>query len=414
MRKVFLTITLILSGFYFYTLKVTAVSNPYNKNFGSEINCTWFAWQQAYDKAGVALPGWGNANTWFNSAKNAGYETGMTPKVNSIVVWEWNNLGHVGYVERVYGDYIYVWDSVNPDGCPAEMPDLYHCWDEHTLEEVDNGACKDASRDPHGCAYSKTYWHKEGDLIGYIYLDNAPKTPISNVTSNQSIVTITPVKKSNNANLSNININNIDFKFNKETLEYNLEVENSIENIKIEATLEDNKSKVEGVGEQKLVIGENTMSLKVTAEDGTEKTYIIKIKRKDNNAYLSNLIVSDVDFKFDKETLKYELTIPRSIENITITGSTESSLATIDGLGNYDLLEEENIIKIIVTAEDETNKTYTITLIKEPKKFSQKMNTWIIIGISIMLLTILTFVITYNIKKRKNIDNKKIKKEKTK
>lgn len=415
MKKLFLKIVLILGVFSFSLLDVDAASNPYNKNFnGNEINCTWFAWQQAYNKAGVALPGWGNANTWFDSAKKAGYETGMTPRVNSIVVWKWNNLGHVGYVERVYGDDIYVWDSVHPDGCPAEMPDLYHCWDEHTNEEVDNGACAGVSTAAHGCHAYATYWRNPGDLIGYIYLDNAPKTPISSGTSNQNTGTNIPVKKSSNANLSNVKIDNLDFEFNKENLKYNLEVENNIENIKIEAASEDSKAKVEGIGEQKLVVGENTINLKVTAEDGTEKTYTIKIKRKDNNSYLTNLTISDIDFKFDKETLEYELIIPRSIEKITITGSSESELATIEGLGNYDLLEEENAIKITVTAEDETKKTYTITLKKEQKKFFEKMNIWIIVGISIIVVTILIFVIIYIMKKRKNIDKKNIKKDKIK
>lgn len=261
------------------------------------------------------------------------------------------------------------------------------------------------------CEYNATYWSVPGDLIGYIYLDNVPKTSRSSENSNQNT---TQVKKTNNANLSNIKIDNIDFEFNKETLEYNLEVENNIENIKIEATLEDNKAKLEGIKEQKLVVGENIINLKVIAEDGTEKTYIIKIKRKDNNAYLTNLEISNIDFKFDKKTLEYELIIPRNIEKITITGLSESSLATIDGLGEYDLLKDENIIKIIVTAEDKTTKTYIIILKKEPKKFFEKMNVWIIMGISIALLTIIIFVIIHIIKKRKNLDKKNTKKEQTK
>lgn len=345
-------------------LEVKAVSNPYNKDFNGEINCTWYAWQQAYDKAGVALPGWGNANTWFEFAKKAGYETGMTPKVNSIVVWKWNNFGHVGYVERVYDDYIYVWDSVNPDGCPAEKPDLYHCWDKHTLEEVEKGACDGVSTAAHGCPKHHSYWRNPGDLIGYIYLDNAPKKPISSGTSNQNKVTNPPVKKSNNANLSNIKISNIDFEFKKDTLEYNLEVKNNIESINIEATPEDNKAKVEGIGEQKLSIGVNTINLIVVSEDGTKQTYTINIKRKDNNTYLNNLTIENIDFKFDKDTFKYELEVKRDIENITIEGTPESETSKIEGLGTYELLEEETTINITVTSEEETSKTYTLILKK--------------------------------------------------
>lgn len=397
-------------------LESKAASNPYNKNFNGGINCTWFAWQQAHDKAGVDLPGWGNANTWFASAKKAGYETGMTPRVNSIVVWQWNNLGHVGYVERVYGDSIYVWDSVHPDGCPGEMPDLYNCWDKHTLEEVDNGACDGVSTAPHGCYSHATYWHEEGDLIGYIYLDNAPKKPISSGTSNQNKGTTTKVQKSNNANLSSIKVSNVDFEFKKDILEYNLEVKNDIESINIEATPEHNKAKVEGMGERKLAVGDNTIELVVTAEDGSKKTYIIKIKRKDNNTYLSSLTIQNIDFKFDKDTLKYEIEVSRDIETITIEGTLESETSKVEGLGTYELLEEETPIDVTVTAEDETTKTYTITLKKEPLKepiteepiAKKETNLWLIVGSSIIVLAIIIIVvIIYSIKKRKSVKNEK-------
>ncbi len=401
MKKIFLKILIILGVFSFSLLDVDAASNPYNKNFNGGINCTWFAWQQAYDKAGVALPSWGNANTWFDSAKKAGYETGMTPRVNSIVVWQWNNSGHVGYVERVYGDYIYVWDSVYPDGCPAEMPDYYNCTYNHTLEEVDNGACDGVSKAPHGCPSHTTYWHDPGDLIGYIYLDNAPKKPITSGTTNQNTGTNTLAKKSSNANLSSIKISGIDFEFKRDNLEYNLEVKNDIESINIEATTEHDKAKVKGNGGQPLNVGENIVNLIVTAEDGTEKTYTIKIKRKDNNAYLTNLKISNIDFKFDKETLNYEFKIARDIESIDIKGIAESELATIDGLGTHKLSEEKNVINITITAEDGTEKTYTITLKKEPETFfNKKINIWMVLGIGIIALTILIFVIIYIIKKK--------------
>lgn len=416
MRKIFLTISLILGGLSFCLLNVEAASNPYSKysQYGPyNTNCTYFAWQKAYDNTGVALPGWGNANTWLDSAKKAGYETGSTPRANSIAVWKWSSYGHVGYVERVNGNKIYAWDS-DKKCIDENYPPFKECMDEAIyIDQSAQEACYAKYSKIIACEYDATYWSVPGDLIGYIYLDNAPRTPISSGTSNQNTGANASTKKSSNANLSNIKISNLDFEFKKDTLEYNLEVKNDIENIKIEATSEDNKAKVEGIGEQKLVVGENTINLKVTAEDGTEKTYTIKIKRKDNNAYLTNLTISNVDFKFDKDTLDYELTISRNIKSITVKGVTESELATIKGLGNYDLLEEETAIKITVIAEDETKKTYTITLKKEPKKFFEKINIWIVMGISTIILTILIFVFIYIIRKRKNKDKKKIKKEKT-
>ena len=40
---------------------VNAASNPYKQSGPYGTNCTWYAWKMAYEKAGVTLPGWGNA-----------------------------------------------------------------------------------------------------------------------------------------------------------------------------------------------------------------------------------------------------------------------------------------------------------------------------------------------------------------
>ena len=52
---------------------------------------------------------WGNANEWGASARKAGYTTGSTPQVGSVVVfpnviYEGVNYGHVAYVTHVYDD----------------------------------------------------------------------------------------------------------------------------------------------------------------------------------------------------------------------------------------------------------------------------------------------------------------------
>ena len=76
---------------------VNAASNPYKQSGPYGTNCTWYAWKMAYEKAGVTLPGWGNAKEWYSDAKRAGYSVGTTPKANSIIVWGgWTSYGHVG------------------------------------------------------------------------------------------------------------------------------------------------------------------------------------------------------------------------------------------------------------------------------------------------------------------------------
>ena len=51
-------------------------------------------------------PQWGNANQWADSAIRAGYKTGSTPKVGSIIMWPGlgGGYGHVAYVTDVRED----------------------------------------------------------------------------------------------------------------------------------------------------------------------------------------------------------------------------------------------------------------------------------------------------------------------
>lgn len=93
-------------------------ANPYNPNVN--YNCTYWAWQKAYENTGVQLPAWGNAKDWYSSAINAGYSVGKIPQARSIAVWDAGGLssyGHVAYVTeynsstgQIYiqeGGYIY-------------------------------------------------------------------------------------------------------------------------------------------------------------------------------------------------------------------------------------------------------------------------------------------------------------------
>ncbi len=64
--------------------------------------CTWYVAQKRY------VPWGGNAGTWLYHAKAAGYATGRTPKVGSIMVSSESWWGHVALVEKVSGSMITV------------------------------------------------------------------------------------------------------------------------------------------------------------------------------------------------------------------------------------------------------------------------------------------------------------------
>ena len=233
----------------------------------------------AYEKGKVTLPGWGNAKQWYNEAKNDGYKVGKAPKANSIVVWgNWTEFGHVGYVEKIEGENIYVWDSTGP--CiDREDPEFIECMSNSTNEDTDKICYQNAKRI--ACEYNIN--SQDYIITGFIYLDEIPKkeNTSSNNTSNKEEKPVT-ITKSNNNNLSNIELDIGNINFNKDILEYNIEVLNDVDSFTINATKEDEKANIEGIGKHELNVGLNEFRLVVTAEDNSKKEYIIKVTRKES------------------------------------------------------------------------------------------------------------------------------------
>lgn len=271
MKKSFKIIFILVIITIFSITNVNA-ANPYKESGPYGTNCTWYAWKMANEKGGVSLPGFGNAKEWYNDAKRAGYSVGTTPASNSIVVWgDWTSYGHVGYVERVEGDTLHVWDSTGP--CIDEADPTYQeCMANGVSEETDR-ACK-AAAPRIACEYSASA--SRYTITGYIYLNDAPKK-----TTSSSSNTKKEVKKSNNANLSTIEISVGTIDFNKDIFEYEIEVENEIDEITINAIAEDKKATINGNGDYKLNEGLNEIKLTVTAEDNSTKEYIVRVTRKE-------------------------------------------------------------------------------------------------------------------------------------
>ena len=115
-------------------------------------------------------------------------------------------------------------------------------------------------------------------ITGYIYLSNAPKKSSTSSSKQNSAQTVIETK-SNNANLKTIELSEGKIEFNKDTLEYTINVKNKVDKIKVNSTLEDSKASVEGNGEYELKAGVNEIKLLVKAEDGTVKEYKIKVIR---------------------------------------------------------------------------------------------------------------------------------------
>lgn len=183
-------IVLIIIVSVLFIPNVYAIANPYNKTSSYGTNCTWYAWKMAKEKGGVTLPGWGNAKDWYKDAKADGYSVGSSPKAKSIVVWgSWTSKGHVGYVEKVSGDTIYVWDSTGP--CiDEEDPEYINCIMNGVSEETDKICRQNAKKV--ACKYSIS--NPDYPITGFIYLTNTPKVTLKGSTTTTTIKTTTTKK----------------------------------------------------------------------------------------------------------------------------------------------------------------------------------------------------------------------------
>jgi len=116
---------------------------------------------------------------------------------------------------------------------------------------------------------------------------NGASANVYDATNNNEDNDDTPVDpdKSGNNNLKSLSIEGVKISpaFNKDKLEYTAVVAGDKEKVIIKGEVEDDKASIEGLGEVELKEGINKFEIKVTAENGVKKSYIITITRKEKD-----------------------------------------------------------------------------------------------------------------------------------
>ena len=124
-----------------------------------------------------------------------------------------------------------------------------------------------------------------------------------------------------------------------------------------------------------LAIGSNTITVKVTAEDGAAtQTYTATVTRTaSTDASLRSLSLSGVTLnpEFTSTRTSYTASVAKSVSTTTVTSETTHSKATaviklggvVDSDGTVSLALGDNVVTVEVTAEDGTAmQTYTVTV----------------------------------------------------
>ena len=175
--------------------------------------------------------------------------------------------------------------------------------------------------------------------------------------------------------------------FDPDTTSYTDNVANSVSSIRVVPTAEDSNVSITVNGEpvtsgnmsdpKTLAVGSNTISVVVTAQDTSTKTYTITVIRAaSGNANLSNLEVSEgsLNPSFDPDVLSYTDNVGNSVSSIRVTPTTENAAASITVNGDpvssgsasspISLTFGSNLISVLVTSGNGLTRTYTVEVIR--------------------------------------------------
>ena len=114
------------------------------------------------------------------------------------------------------------------------------------------------------------------------------------------------------------------------------------------------------------------ITLTVTAEDDTKKEYTVTVERqKSSNNNLSDIKVDNVSLSdFNKDKLTYNITVPGTTSSVLVSATVEDTgkaVITTDLSNKFSLDFGSNKIEIVVKAENDELKTYTLYIEKSKR-----------------------------------------------
>lgn len=267
-----------------------------------------------------------------------------------------------------------------------------------------------------GSGWSKITYNGQIAYVSSDYLDT--KNPLDTEEEpDEEKPEETDEEKSNVKTLSSLTVEqySIEPEFSPDITEYSLTVGGDVEKLDIGAIAEDTNATIEITGNTGLLIGENTINVKVTAEDGTVRTYTINVtKVEDVGVQLSELSIENYTLtpEFSSDVYEYTLNIgDTSVTNLTVDAKSDEENVDIEIAGNNELKPGKNIITILVTSEDDNLTTTYQIVVNIDEAYAQKNqiiagidnnDLFMYIGIGVAVLIILIIIIVVIVRKRRN------------
>lgn len=188
--------------------------------------------------------------------------------------------------------------------------------------------------------------------------------------------------------------------FNKETTTYSVKVPKDVTKLSLSALPEDEKAKVEISGNSGFEVGKvHSVTVTVTAEDGSQRIYTINVTRMDQEAKtdLENLEVEGYSLKpaFSKDVDKYSIVVPYDTKEIDVRAIPADKDSRVEIIGDKDLEVGNNAVLVKVTDKNGFTHVYEINVRRqgEPTFLGIRRSIWwIILLIAALLLLFLFFL----------------------
>ena len=284
--------------------------------------------------------------------------------------------------DRATTDYLFRADVVDADGC-EDQAGGYGLGVDRKINLVDE--------EPETRRGTISADCPAGDYTVRATVSSPQNVELAAATADFSVAAPEP-PASSDAALSGLTLSGVTLAFDSDTTSYTAEVGNDLAETTVSPTLNDAGAtyavrldgEVDDDGIVPLSVGENAISVVVTAEDGeTIRTYTVTVTRTEappelsSDATLSSLALSGITLEFDSDTTTYTAEVGNDVAETTVTPTLNDDGATyavrLDGAADEDgvipLAVGENAISVLVTAEDgETTRTYTVTVTRaEPQ-----------------------------------------------
>lgn len=192
------------------------------------------------------------------------------------------------------------------------------------------------------------------DTEGYMAISSKPSSTVKVMTQAELEATY-----SKNNYLASLTVDKgaLTPTFNKDTLEYTVELEPETKTITIKGEKEDKKATVTGFGEKELEEGSNRIEIKVTAENGNVRTYVINVIVKE----YAPIAVEIDDKEFTVVRKKEQIDVPNGYNFTTIKYGEEEVPALYSEVTKFTLValkNNEGIIKLY--NYDKVNNKYIL------------------------------------------------------